>query len=303
VHVSSGLLEAPAAEKSAAIKRLFELAGDLLATIDCEGRFTALNPAWERTLGFSRDELLGTRAVDLLHPDDLETTLGLNDPGSDRVPDVVEFENRYRCKDGGFRWLQWNARLVDGTWYTVARDVTDNRRLKVQAARDPLTGLANRATAIQRLEWAVRRLERHPGLVGVLFIDLDDFKVINDARGHEVGDRFLCAAAERLRETVRSVDAVTRFGGDEFVVVIDDLTEVSDMVEVAQRIVTALERPIVIDGDEMTLGASVGVAMTENPEQATDVLLREADIAMYRAKATGGGCYRVSDEALCEAGN
>jgi diguanylate cyclase (GGDEF)-like protein/PAS domain S-box-containing protein len=277
------------------------LAGDLLATLDREGRFTALNPAWERTLGFSHAELLGTRAVDLLHPADLETTLALNNSGSDRVPDVVEFENRYRCKDGGFRWLQWNARLVDGTWYTVARDVTDNRRLEVQAARDPLTGLANRATAMQRLEWAVRRLERRPGLVGVLFVDLDHFKVINDARGHELGDRFLCAAAERLRETVRSVDGVARFGGDEFVVVIEDLSDVSEVVEVARRVVAALARSIVIDDDETTLGASVGVAVTEDPGQAPEVMLREADHAMYKAKAEGGGCYQVFEEALREA--
>jgi c-di-GMP phosphodiesterase len=213
----------------------------------------------------------------------------------DRASDVVDFENRYRCKHGGYRWLRWNARLVDGTWYTVARDVTDDRRLARQAARDPLTGLANRATAIQRLEWALRRLERHPGLVGVLFIDLDHFKEINDAAGHEVGDRFLCAAGERLRETVRSADAVARFGGDEFVVVIDDLTSVSELVEVAERVVTALERPIGIGREQIALGASVGVAVTDSPHEAVATLLRDADIAMYAAKAAGGGGYRLSE--------
>ncbi len=288
-------------EESVAIRRLFELADDLLATLDRDGHFTALNPAWERALGWSREDLLGTRAVDLLHPEDLNSTLALDDPASDVVPDIVEFENRYRCKDGTYRRLQWNARLFEGTWYTVARDVTDRRLLEVQAARDPLTGLANRAAATQRLEWAVRRLERHPGLVGVLFVDLDHFKVINDARGHELGDRFLCAAAERLLETVRGADAVARFGGDEFVVLIEDLEDVADVVEVARRVVEALKRPIAIDRDEMWVGGSVGVAVTANHAQSPEALLREADIAMYQAKAQGGGCYQLFDEALRDA--
>jgi diguanylate cyclase (GGDEF)-like protein/PAS domain S-box-containing protein len=293
--------EAPGGQESEAVHRLFELASDLLATLDRDGRFTALNPAWERALGWSREELLGTRAVDLVQPEDVKRTLALDDPACDAVPDIAEFENRYRCKDGSYRRLQWNARLVDGVWYTVARDVTDSRLLEVQAARDPLTGLANRAAATQRLEWALRRLERHPGLVGVLFVDLDHFKAINDVRGHELGDRFLCAAATRLLETVRGADAVARFGGDEFLVLIEELDDVADVVEVARRVVEALKRPIEIGHDEMWVGASVGVSVTANANQRPEALLREADIAMYQAKANGGACYALFDEALRRA--
>jgi diguanylate cyclase (GGDEF)-like protein/PAS domain S-box-containing protein len=281
-----------------AIARLFELANDLLATIDRAGRFTAVNPAWERVLGWSDEELLGSRAVDLLHPFDVERTLLLADAANTDLSDAVEFEARYRCKDGSYRWLLWNARLTDHTWYTVARDVTDSRMLEAEAARDPLTGLANRTAATQRLSWAVLRLERHPGLVGVLFVDLDDFKVINDGRGHELGDRYLCAAGARLAATVRGVDAVARFGGDEFVILIEDVTEIAQVTEVAGRVVEALKRPIALDHEQLAGKASVGVASTSDPRESPEALLREADIAMYQAKARGGDCYQVFDDGL-----
>jgi diguanylate cyclase (GGDEF)-like protein/PAS domain S-box-containing protein len=280
------------------IGRLFDLANDLLATFDVGGCFTALNPAWERVLGWSRGELLGTRAVDLVHPDDLARTLALKQPIRTAVPEVVEFENRYRCKDGDYRWLQWNGRLVEGTWYMVARDVTDHRLLERRADRDPLTGLANRTAAIERLGQAIRRLERHPGLVGVLFVDLDHFKLINDGRGHEVGDRFLCAAAGRLLDTVRGVDAVSRFGGDEFLVLVEDASQPAHVTQVAGRVVEALKRPITIDNDEIWIGASVGVAIASGEEATPESLMREADIAMYRAKARGGSCFELFDEVL-----
>src|SRR5947207_10443397 len=201
---------------------LFEISIDLLATMDRGGHFTDFNPAAERILGYARDELLGMRAIDLLHPEDLKRTLALAEPlGADTLPDVVEFENRYRRRDGTYRWLQWNARLMEDTWYAVARDVTDRRILEESAVRDPLTGLTNRIGLIDRLRAAIKRIGRDVTLVAVLFIDLDHFKLINDSRGHDVGDRFLCAAANRLLETVRGGDLVGRQGGDEFVVLLE----------------------------------------------------------------------------------
>src|SRR5581483_7810057 len=142
---------------------LFEMSIDLLATMDRSGRFTDLNPAAERILGWTREELIARRAVDLLHPDDRDRTLELNDPDAVTLPDVVEFENRYRHKDGSYRWLQWNARLVGDTWYAVARDVTDHKVLQDRAVRDHLTGLPNRIGFGERLSAALARLDRHPG--------------------------------------------------------------------------------------------------------------------------------------------
>jgi diguanylate cyclase (GGDEF)-like protein/PAS domain S-box-containing protein len=279
--------------------KLFEFSIDMLATLDRAGRFTDVNPAGERILGWTREELIGTRAVDLLHPEDRERTLALNDPGTDQLPDIVEFENRYARKDGDYRWLQWNARLQDGTWFAVARDVTERRLLEERALRDPLTALPNRGALVERLLVALRRLERHPGLVGVLFVDLDHFKSINDGHGHEVGDRFLCAAAGRLLDTVRGVDAVSRFGGDEFVIVLEDVARVPDATDVAARVVDALERPLLVDGAQLSIGASVGVTVAAGSRTSPEELLREADVAMYRAKARGGRCFVLFDERSC----
>jgi diguanylate cyclase (GGDEF)-like protein len=244
-------------------------------------------------LGFSEEELLGSPAADIVHRLDVASIRQLGDGDRDRA----EFENRCRCKDGSYRRLQWRARLVEGTWYAVARDVTRSRLHGLQTARDPLTGLANRAAAVEQLDLAIRRLERQPGLVGVLFVDLDQFKVINDARGHDIGDRFLCAAATRLLDSVRAVDLVARFGGDEFVVLIQDAATVPDVTEVADRVVQALERPLSILGVQLRIGASVGVATAASPGTTTQSLLREADLAMYQAKARGGSCYSMFESA------
>jgi diguanylate cyclase (GGDEF)-like protein len=235
--------------------------------------------------------------VDFVHPLDLDSTPSLDDVGGDAPVHVLEFENRYRCMDGSYRRLAWKARFDDGDWYVVARDITKSRSHTLQTFRDPLTGLANRAATMERLELALRRLERHPGLVGVLFVDLDHFKLINDARGHDVGDRFLCAAATRLLDSVRAVDAVARFGGDEFVIVLEDATAVPDVAEVARRVVEALRRPIVIGELELRIGASVGVATTTSSRAVPESLLREADLAMYQAKSRGGGCYTLFESA------
>ena len=278
--------------------RLFELAQDLLATIDESGCFVDLNASWERVLGWPREDLIGRRAIELLHPDDIERTLASNASAAGGIADLVELENRYRRLDGSYRWLEWTARRVEGTWYAVARDVTDRRQLQENALRDPLTGLPNRTAMIEHLSLAVRRLQRHRRLLAVLFVDLDHFKVINDGRGHEVGDRCLRIAGERLRATVRGTDCVARLGGDEFIVLVEDARSVADVTEVADRVVQALERPFELDRDEVRIGGSVGVATAITADASPEALLREADIAMYRAKARGGGCHVLFDSVL-----
>ena len=279
-------------------ERLFELSRDLLATLDRDGRFLRVNPAWERVLGWPADELLDEVAIDLLHPEDLARTLSLTDGRGAAEAEVVEFENRYRCKDGAYRWLEWNARRSGDIWYAVARDVTERKMLEEQALVDPVTGLANRAAFVDRLAVALARLGRRKGSVAVLFVDLDDFKLINDAHGHEVGDRFLRAVADRLRRILRGEDTVARFGGDEFLILVEDGTHLPDLAVLGSRVVTAFERPFPVGDAELWATGSVGVAASTRSDVTPDSLLREADIAMYRAKAAGSGRCELFDDTL-----
>jgi diguanylate cyclase (GGDEF)-like protein/PAS domain S-box-containing protein len=282
--------------------RLFEVSSDLIAVLDGHGRFTRLSASWQRTLGWEPSCLIGRRAIDLVHPDDLTQMPALCARGVGPDPAVVAFENRYRHKQGGYRWLEWNARREDETWYAVARDVTDRKALEAQAVRDPLTRLVNRPAFEERVRHSLGRLGRRRGrrgsLVGVLLVDLDHFKIINDGHGHEVGDLFLRAAALRLADTVRDADTVARLGGDEFVILVEEARSPADVLQVAERVVAALQAPITISDEQLSVGASAGVAMTSDPGSSPQSLLREADIAMYRVKARGGGSVEVFDEAI-----
>jgi diguanylate cyclase (GGDEF)-like protein len=163
---------------------------------------------------------------------------------------------------------------------------------------DPLTDLPNRTLFLDRLELALARLRRQQTSIAVLFIDLDNFKVVNDSLGHNAGDRLLVELGSRLCEAIRPSDTIARFGGDEFVVLCEDINEAHDAVAVGQRIVAAASEPFMLDGREMFVSASVGVALAIDCEATPETLLRDADAAMYRAKERGRGRVEVFDEAL-----
>jgi diguanylate cyclase (GGDEF)-like protein len=148
------------------------------------------------------------------------------------------------------------------------------------------------------LALALARLRRHQTSIAVLFIDLDNFKVVNDSLGHNAGDKLLVELGARLREAIRPSDTIARFGGDEFVVLCEDISEARDAVMVGQRIVEAAIKPFMLDGREMFVSASVGVALAIDCESTPETLLRDADVAMYRAKERGRGRVEVFDEAL-----
>jgi diguanylate cyclase (GGDEF)-like protein len=163
---------------------------------------------------------------------------------------------------------------------------------------DPLTDLPNRTLFLDRLELALARLHRHRCSIAVLFIDLDNFKVVNDSLGHGAGDRLLIELGGRLRQAIRPSDTIARFGGDEFVVLCEDIEEARGAVAVGQRIVEAASKPFMLEGREMYVSASVGVALALDGEATPETLLRDADAAMYRAKERGRGRVEVFDEAL-----
>lgn len=287
-----------ALDGEARIARLFEMTSDLLATISLDGRFTLLNPAWEQLLGWTRAELMSRPIQELMHPDDSEQTLALLLAGNNRPAHLESFTNRYRHRDGSWRWLLWSARCDGDTWYAAAKDVTDRMWLERQALHDPLTRLPNRLLLMDRAHQALARLHRSHGVVAMLFIDLDRFKAVNDNLGHDVGDRLLVAISERLAELMRDSDTVARLGGDEFVILAEEIEDDTEALALGERVLDALERPFPLGTAEVAMLASVGVAVSHDSEADPEDMLREADVAMYRAKAAGGRRLELFDESL-----
>ena len=185
------------------------------------------------------------------------------------------------------------------------RDVTDRKRLEEelahQAFHDPLTGLANQLLFRDRVDHAVARVSRRGEMLAVLFVDLDNFKTVNDSLGHPAGDSLLLAVAERLRGCLRAADTAARMGGDEFAILLEDGTDQTDARHVATRILEALRIPFRILSKEVLMTASVGIAFTDLGTETTDVLLRNADLAMYRAKASGRNREEVFEPAMHSA--
>ena len=184
-------------------------------------------------------------------------------------------------------------------WVSTHEDVTEQRRIQKRVAylahHDSLTGLANRALLRERMDTA---LNGGREIVAVLCLDLDRFKEINDTLGHATGDALLQALAERLRSCVRDADTVARMGGDEFAIIQHGSTQPEDSVALAARVIDAIARPYVINGQQMLVGTSIGIAISPNDGTQTDQLLRNADLALYRAKADGRGTYRLFEQDM-----
>jgi diguanylate cyclase (GGDEF)-like protein len=243
----------------------------------------------------------------MMHPGDIdrvrEVFAGLiGSPGASATVDC-----RLRHADG--RWVHVEAiaknLLHDPSIGGVVlnyRDVTERRlfeeQLKYQATHDPLTELPNRALFMDRLGHALIRTERRDKAVAVLFMDLDNFKLVNDSLGHEAGDRLLVSVAERLRECLRAEDTAARFGGDEFTILLEDVGDAADAVRVADKVTRALNAPFNLASREVFVNASIGISLgTSGRELPTD-LLRNADIALYRAKDNGKATWEVFDTAM-----
>ena len=244
----------------------------------------------------------------LIHPEDLGAVLAEDE----RVEETGEpFSMAYRMvsADGETVWVRDEALLVRDEkgeplyWQGVLTDVTTSKTLEEQLRRrafhDQLTGLPNRQLFVERLVRALGRTRRSGRKVAVLFIDLDGFKVVNDSLGHETGDLLLVAIGERLRRRLRPGDTLARFGGDEFVVLLEEVKHSDDATEVAGRITESLERPFVVGEHKLFVNASIGVALSTARTTSPEDLLRDADTAMYLAKDEHAG-YRVFDPAMHE---
>jgi diguanylate cyclase (GGDEF)-like protein/PAS domain S-box-containing protein len=269
------------------------------------------NAAFTRMFGYTPEEAGGASLRELIVPETRLHEMAMIRQGVDQHG-RVSMETVRKSKSGDLLdvALLSGPLMVDGTkvGYAISyRDICERKqveaRLQHDALHDVLTGLPNRALFFDRLtlEFSRRRRRRDLGC-GVLFIDLDHFKKLNDSLGHAAGDTLLMAVADRLRGTLRPQDTAARLGGDEFAVLVESIESFSDLETVAGRVSQELEKTYAIYGHSIHVGASIGVAMAGPGHQSPDALVRDADYAMYRAKQQGGGRFEVFDRRPAESG-
>src|SRR5215208_2417513 len=293
--------------------RVAEVSHGSLWEWDIARNRVAYSPGWKYMIGCAGEEL-GDESGEWLgrvHADDLAQLVGeLAACREGRIP-ALSAEYRLLHRDGSYRWMHSRAvvaardqgtgealRIV-GSQLDVTRRVQAEQALLQAAARDPLTGLPNRGMMLDLIARAVARGRRHPdSACAVLFIDFDRFKLVNDSMGHAAGDELLIAIARRLAMCLRPEDALGRLGGDEFVVLLEGIHDVGDATGVADRMMEMLAQPFVVAGHEIVMTASIGIVIGTPEYERPDELLRDADLAMYRAKALGKACYEVFDVDL-----
>ncbi len=278
---------------------------DSVIAVDRNGRLIEFNPAAERMFGYKCEAVIGREVADLLIPDQTladyrRFVQRVRDDGDSELLDR-RIETDFTRSDGSTFPIELTVIRVAGAegdspvFYAFLRDISQRRRGEEQLAylayHDALTGLPNRILVKQELELALARARRGDGAAAVMFVDLDDFKEVNDRFGHAVGDRLLAAVAARLRSVLRDTDVLARQGGDEFLVLLADLTDAPGGAaeSVGGKLLDALRRPFILGGTEICTRASIGVSLYPDDAPDTDLLLRNADGAMYAAKAAGGG--------------
>lgn len=282
-------------------RSLVQYSSDVITVVDAGFRVTYASPAAMRAFGYSSRSMLGATLADYLHPDDLPRVRPLLLEVAGRKGTSTKVACRVRRADGD--WCHTETVVTNhfdvesiGGLVLNTRDVSERtaleERLTHQAYHDPLTGLANRVLFRQRVDEALRRAGGGRTSVAVLFVDLDDFKRVNDSLGHAEGDRLLVTVAARLLNATRGCDTVARLGGDEFAILLQNVREVPDMAAVAERVLGAMQLPVPLDGREVLVGLSVGIARAA-ADDGPDDLLRNADVAMYISKKQGKGCYQL----------
>ncbi|MCZ7384911.1 MAG: EAL domain-containing protein [Candidatus Methanoperedens sp.] len=272
-----------------------------------QNKFLYVNPATQKITGYSEFELQGMNIWDLTHPDHRET-IKQRIQIQQKPRGVFREEVKLITKQGEIRWVDFTAASIELAGQPVmlgtAFDITDRKkaedRLLYDAFHDALTGLPNRNLFMELVGRAFERAKRYTDKTcAVIFMDLDNFKQINDSLGHTIGDKLLIEASKRLTsKQFRAADTVARLGGDEFVILIEDLQNPSQVIHVSKRIQQEIGKPFNLDGHEIFITTAIGIATFENSYNHPEEMLRDADTAMYRAKSNGKGQFMLFDSSM-----
>lgn len=290
-------------------RSLIENATDITIILDAEGIFRYISPSVKRILGYTPHQAIGRNALEIVHPDDCATiaqTLHKAIENPKRSQSPVEYRVRHR--NGCWCYVEAVATnlLYDPAVKGIVincHDITQRKLAEEQllhdAFHDALTGLPNRSLFTDRLEHALRLAKRRKDfLFAVLFLDLDRFKVVNDSLGHSIGDQLLVSIARRLEACLRAGDTVARIGGDEFVLLLEDIDGINEATSIVNRLQKKITSPLLLDGHEVFITASIGIALSSGEYLEPTNLLRDADTAMYRAKELGRARHEVFNSSM-----
>ncbi len=294
-------------------RTLVEQAHDIIFTVDANGIITYLSPNWKQHTGYDIDDSINQSFETIVHADDVALCNAFIQSVITTGPEVDDIEFRVLHDDGKWRWFTCRASSIDDPHSErpqllgIAREITEQRQQREKIARmarqDMLTNLSNRAHFEEVFERHLAHAAKHEQPLAILFIDLDEFKPVNDTHGHSVGDQLLVHVARRIKSCLRDTDAACRSGGDEFLVLANELadTESAEQVAVtiAERIRTELAKPFTIEQAHISISASIGIAVFPTHALLLRDILRCADRAMYRAKLAGRNRVCVAD---CRAG-
>lgn len=291
------------------LRTLIESMTEGLLQVDTNDRIQFVNKCFCEMVDYTEEELIGTDWSRLLFDEERDLIKQISDSRGKGLNDTYEI--RLQKKSGEILWMIVggapikNAEGATIGWIGTFTDITDRKRAEEQllydAFHDGLTGLANRALFMDHLQMTIARgRSRHSNHYAVLFLDLDRFKIINDSLGHAKGDELLKFIARRLESCIRTGDLVARLGGDEFVILLTELVEANEVILVAERILEELKTPFNLGGREIYITTSIGITLSESGHTRAEDMLRDADIAMYRAKAKGRAQYQVFNQEMHE---
>ncbi len=306
--VSRSDLQRDALERrsSERFRALVQNSTDVITIVDHEGHVRYVSPSVGPVFGYSEEILVGAYIGEIIHPEEVESVAAaFLVVAADPTQSLVT-ECRVRHADG--RWCDTETRVTNllnepsvAGLVLNTRDITERHKLenelRHQAFHDALTGLANRALFVNRVQHALERAHRDQGTIAVLFLDLDGFKKVNDSLGYAAGDAALVAVAERLRASVRAPDTVARLGADEFAILLDGLTSPGDATIAVERIMAVLRQPLALPAASVELQPHIGIAVSIGGDETPDELLRNGAVAMHRARTLDGG-YTIFDPEM-----